>query len=482
MDWKPDRYGELPLQEQIVRYFKEGILRGEWTVGARLPSQRSLARLWQVNRSTVAQAMAELAALGLVEGQTGGGTRVVNESWSLLTALPTDWVRVVGSGRHQPNLPVIQTINRMEADPGIIRLGTGELAPDLLPEREMGRLLQESGKRPVSLGYEEPKGSAALRHRIAERLRERGIHVTADSVLVVSGALQGLHLIAAGLMRPGSTVLTESPSYLHSVQVFQSAGIRLEGVPMDEAGLRSELLERYRKQYQAAMLYTNPAFHNPTGKVMSGKRRKEVLQACQELRLPIIEDDVYGELWLDEPPPPPPIKSMDSHGDVLYLGSLSKSVSPGLRIGWVVGPRTVIDRLADIKMQIDYGASSLSQWAALQWLEGGRHERHLEQLRTQLRQRRAVTAAALDREFGGLARWTIPGGGFYIWLEFNRSLPMKLLFDAALREGVLLNPGTVYGAEEKSCLRISYSYAPPEQLSRAIEILARLVRRLMEQP
>lgn len=477
MDWKPDRHGELSLQEQIIRYFKEGILRGEWTVGARLPSQRSLARLWQVNRSTVAQAMADLTALGLVEGQTGGGTRVVNECWSLLAAPPTDWGQVAESGNHQPNLPVIQTINRMEADPDIIRLGTGELAPELLPGRDMTRLLQEGTKRPVALGYEEPKGNPALRRRIAERLQERGIHATADSVLVVSGALQGLHLIAAGLMRTGSTVLAESPSYLHSVQVFQSAGIRLEGVPMDEAGLRAGLLERYSKQYQAAMLYTNPTFHNPTGKVMSGNRRKEILQTCRELRLPIIEDDVYGELWLDEPPPPS-LKSMDSHGDVLYLGSLSKSVSPGLRIGWVVGPRTAIDRLADIKMQIDYGASSLSQWAALQWLEGGWHERHLEQIRGQLRKRRAAAAAALDREFAGLARWSIPGGGFYIWLEFNRSLPMKPLFDAALREGILLNPGMVYGTEEKSCLRLSYSYAPLEELSRGIGILAGLVSRL----
>lgn len=478
MDWKPDRQGELSLQEQIVHYFKEGILRGEWTVGARLPSQRSLARLWQVNRSTVAQAMAELAALGLVEGQTGGGTRVVNESWSLLAARPTDWVRVVEHGHHQPNLPVIQTINRMEADPSVIRLGTGELAPELLPEREMGRLLQGSANRSVALGYEEPKGSPALRRQLAERLRERGIHATADSVLVVSGALQGLHLIAAGLMRPGSAVLMESPSYLHSLQVFQSAGIRLEGVPMDEGGLRAGLLERYHKQYRPAMLYTNPTFHNPTGTVMSGARRKELLQVCRGLRLPIIEDDVYGELWLDEPPPPP-LKSMDTDGDVLYLGSLSKSVSPGLRIGWVVGPRTVIDRLADIKMQTDYGASSLSQWAALQWLEGGWHERHLEHIRGQLRKRRAVAAAALDREFGGLARWSIPGGGFYIWLQFNRSLPMRLLFDAALREGILLNPGTVYGAGEQSYLRLSYSYASLEELPRAIGVLARLVQKQM---
>ena len=129
-------------------------------------------------------------------------------------------------------------------------------------------------------------------------------------------------------------------------------------------------------------------------------------------------------------------------------------------------------------MKFDYGARSLSQWAALQWLEGGWHERHLEQLRGQLRKRRAAAASALDREFGGLARWSIPGGGFYIWLEFNRNLPMKQLFDAALREGILLNPGMVYGTEEKSCLRVSYSYAPLEELSRGIGILAGLVRRL----
>lgn len=477
VDWKPDRHGEQSLQEQIVHYFKAGILCGEWTVGARLPSQRTLARLWQVNRSTVAEAMAELAALGLVEGQTGGGTRVVNTSWSLLASPPTDWGMLVQRGRHRPNLPVIQTINRVEADPGVIRLGTGELAPDLLPGLEMGRLLRENALQPVPLGYEEPKGSPALRRQVAKRLAGRGIHVTADSVLIVSGALQALHLIAAGLLRPGSAVLTESPSYLQSLQVFQSAGIRLEGVPMDDSGLQAGLLGRYQKQYRAAMLYTNPTFHNPTGVVMTQARRAAVVQACRQLRLPFIEDDVYGELWLDEPPPPP-LKSMDSQGDVLYLGSLSKSVSPGLRIGWIAGPRTVIDRLADIKMQTDYGASSLSQWAALQWLEGGWHERHLEAVRGKLRERRAVALEALQREFAGLASWSIPAGGFYIWLTFHKSLPVKQLFDAALREGLLLNPGTVYGADASSHLRLSYAYAGLEELSRGIGILSRLVRRL----
>ncbi|MDF2925866.1 MAG: aminotransferase class and family protein [Paenibacillaceae bacterium] len=476
--WTPNRSSPVPIHVQIGEFIKSRILNGEWTVGTRLPSQRTLAKSFGVNRSTVVAALDELASLGLVAGNTGGGTKVVSTSWSLLAqTAPTDWASYVSKGIHHPNFPAVQEINAAEFIGGVVRLGTGELAPELLPQRHIAALFSRSAQRPVPLGYEEPKGSLHLRKQIAHRLLHQGIMVSADSILITSGGLQALQLIAVGLLKEGSTVLAEKLSYLHSLHVFQSAGMRLEGMPMDQHGLQVPFLAAYKRQYKPAILYTIPTFHNPTGIVMSGQRRDELLNLCEEHRLPLIEDDAYRDLWLDEPPPAS-LKARDKNGNVLYVGSMSKTTSPGLRIGWIVGSQAVIERLADIKMQTDYGASSLSQWAAGEWLSSGMYDTHLEELRAALRVRRECAITALERHFTGLADWTAPAGGFYIWLKLRQTISMRQLFQKALELGMLINPGYLYGEQENSCLRLSYSYAEPHQLSEAIGRLAELIRHM----
>lgn len=477
-EWQPDRSSSISLQEQICQYMKMKIVNGEWTVGTKLPSQRTLAKGMNVNRSTVVAALDELAATGFVAGNAGGGTRVIHNSWSLLaSSAPTDWNAYVDQGIHAPNLRAVQEINRAEFAPGILRLGTGELAPELLPQAQLPGLFARLSQRPVHLGYEEAKGNLHLRRLLAGRLRKEGISTSEGSILIVSGALQALQLIALGLLQPGSTVLTEEASYLHSLHVFQSAGMRLQGVETDGGVLVTEQVERAHHQHKGGMLYTIPTFQNPTGGVMPAARRRELLDYCRRTRLPVIEDDVYRELWLEEPPPPP-LKSLDRAGDVLYLGSLSKTVSPGLRIGWLVGPEPVINRLADIKMQTDYGSSSLSQWAAAEWFDSGLHDQHVERVRASLLYRRDRALDALSRWFAGLADWRIPQGGFYIWLRLKQPVSERLLFERALAEGILLHPGYLYGYTAASCLRLSYSYAQPQELEDGLRRLAMVLRRL----
>ncbi|GIP23482.1 PLP-dependent aminotransferase family protein [Paenibacillus sp. J22TS3] len=480
--WKPNRQSELPLHVQIERHIREKIAGGEWPAGTKLPSQRRLADAFGVNRSTVVTALDELAASGLLEGNRGGGTRVVSGAWGVLAAAKSpDWNAYVRSGSHRPNLPAVQEINRAEFLPGIIRLGTGELSPELLPQAGMQRLLRTMARRTSpSLGYGEPGGDPQLRELLSARLRGLGIQASPRSILIVSGALQALQLISIGLMPPGSSVLLERPSYLYSVPVFQSAGIKLRGIPMDAEGIRTELIAPYAKTSGGALLYTIPSFHNPTGLVMSKQRRSKLLEACAEISLPVLEDDVYRDLWLDTPPPSP-LKALDDKGLVLYMGSLSKTVSPGLRIGWIAGPEPVIDRLADLKMLTDYGSSQLSQWAAREWLASGMHEEHLDKLRRKLTQRRDAAAALLHKHFQGLAQWHLPAGGFYIWMRLIEPVAPRVLFEEALRQGLLLNPGYLYDPEAADCLRLSYAYASPEELKQGIPILADLVRHLSGQ-
>jgi GntR family transcriptional regulator of abcA and norABC len=480
VDWRPDKRSPVPLYLQIVQYMRDKITNGEWPVGSKIPTQRVLAREFDVNRSTVITALEELKAEGLLEAVEGSATRVSGLSWATLsTPMPPDWRSYVEAGIHQPNLPTIQEINRAEHDPGMIRLGTGELSPELLPVDLMEKILQRLPRKWMNLGYSEPKGLNALRQQVSNHLRSFGIEASPSSILIVSGALQALQLISLGVLRRGSTVFVEKPSYLYSLHVFQSNEMRLFGIPMDDQGICTDWIIRHKRAQNGALLYTIPSFHNPTGILMTEERRQQLMDVCEKERLPILEDDVYRELWLDAPVPAP-LKARDKNGLVLYLGSMSKCVSPGLRIGWLVGPEPVIERLADVKMQTDYGSSALSQLAAMEWLESGFHREHMERVRAALRERRTVALQALESCFSDLASWNIPQGGFYIWLKLNRPLSMRQLFEKAREEGILLNPGYVYDRGADRHLRLSFSYAAPAELQSGIHRLSRLVRSLAQ--
>jgi GntR family transcriptional regulator of abcA and norABC len=480
MEWKPDASSPIPMYKQIINYIKEKISRGEWPVGYKLPAERVLAQQLGVNRSTVTTAFAELVADGVIEARRGSGTRVLNNTWTLLAAAsPLDWYAYVQAGIHQPNLATIQEINRAEFIPGIIRLGTGEMSPELFPAEAMEQIFGKAAQKMTSLGYEEPQGSYTLRQAISQHVQSLGIYASPSSILIVSGALQALHLISIGLLPRHSIILLEKPSYLYSVRVFQSAGMQLAGIPeMTKSSMLHSSVTHWKKKHNAALFYAIPSFHNPTGKMMSEEMRSGLIQACEQERLPVIEDDVYGELWLDHPPPLP-LKAREKTGLVLDMGSLSKTLSPGLRIGWLIGPEPVIQRLADIKMQTDYGASSLSQLVVEEWLTSGLYQEHLFSVREKLKERREVVLNALEKHMRGLATWEVPSGGFYIWLRLLVPVSLPKLFKEALRQGILLNTGNIYDPDEREHIRLSYAYASYAELREGIYRLSLLIRKRM---
>lgn len=470
---------KTPKYQQIILYLKEKIANGEWPIGTKIPSQRVLANQFDVNRSTVITALEELTADGLIEGQIGKGTVVINNTWTLLATNSTpNWDSRVKSGVHKPSQKMVQEINDKETDGTLIQLSKGELSPQLFPLNKMKQVMNEVTESITAFGYEEPKGYLPLREAVVEYVKEADIHVSADSVLIVSGALQALQLISVGILEKSSTVLLEKPSYLYSLRVFQSLGMRLKGVKMDKEGICLDAVERSERE--ARILYTNPSFHNPTGTLMTSDRRRGLLDLCEKKQLPIIEDDIYRELWIDEPSPKP-LKSMDRHGHVLYVGSLSKTLSPGLRIGWIIGPEAVIERLADIKMQMDYGSSSLSQRVATEWLSSGLYYRHVAEVRKELKKRRDFVVHLVNQYLNNMVTYEIPHGGLFLWLKINGIISMNDLYRKMLANGIVLNPGQMYG-EDTSCIRLSYSYATVEELESGIQCLAEVMKSLMKNP
>jgi len=315
-----------------------------------------------------------------------------------------------------------------------------------------------------------------LRNELQTHLHGIGIDVPTSCILVVSGALQALLLISMGIVQAKSTVYVESPSYLGSLNIFESVGAEIRGIPMDENGILPWMIREWRSADRHSLLYTIPTFQNPTGCVMPVSRRREVVSYCKENHLPIIEDDVFRDLWLDEPPPPP-IKSMEQNGSVVYIGSLSKCFSPGLRLGWLVGPESVVQRLSDVKMQMDYGVSVLIQQVVEELLKSGLYYVGVNTIREKLRERRDLMMRLLEESFSDLAEWKRPSGGFFVWIKLKHRVSAEQLFYKALKENLLILPGSVYNMGYSSWLRLTYGYLPLEEMEKGFRHLAEILRR-----
>lgn len=478
IDWQPDKHNKEPVYQQIVDYISRKISCGDWTIGSKLPSQRILADRFGVNRSTVVRALEELCSYGVLEGHTGQGTVVTSNTWSvLMSTAPPDWGNYLRAGTFQENVPTIQAINKLEFKEGMIRLGTGELSPALFPSEMMRDIYGRLPERIPSLNYLGSLGLLELRQVLSRRLKKHGIDADPSCILITSGSLQALQLISVCMLKPGSVVYTEAPSYLKSLQVFPSAGMKLSGIPMDREGIQYWNIASENKSLENSLLYTIPTYHNPTGTVMSEARRQELFRFCTNNRLPIIEDNAYGELWLEDEPPKP-LKTMDRNGMILYLGTISKTLSPGLRIGWLVGPESVVERLGDVKMQIDYGASSLSQWSLAELFSSGLYDEYMNGLRQQLIMRRDLALSLLEKHFDGIAQWEVPKGSFYIWLRLTVDVPTDQLFQLMLKQQILINPGNVYDFGKNQAIRLSYSYAGEAELENAMIIMAQTIREM----
>lgn len=478
INWMPDRASGVPLYSQIVSYFSEKISRGEWMSGQNVPSQRRLSELFCVNRSTIVEAMDELAAMGLIEGCFGRGTRIANDSWaSLIQVKSPNWKSYITAGGFRSNIPMVQIINRLEFEEGITRMSTGELSPDLVQAELTQKALANLSEHKLFMNYPDPLGMPDLRRAVQAHLSRSGINVPTSCILIVSGALQALQLISSGIVQSRSTVYIEEPSYLRSLNIFQSVGATLTGVPMDKSGILPWMIHNQPREGTYSLLYTIPTYQNPTGIVMPESRRLEVLKYCSEQHMPIIEDDVFCDLWLDAPPPPP-MKALDESGGVVYIGSLSKCFSPGLRLGWLVGPEPVVDRLADIKMQTDYGVSVLTQQVVEELLNSGIYYEGLNSVREQLRRRRDLMLSLLEEFFDDLAEWNRPAGGFFVWVRLKNQVSAERVFNLALKEKLLVPPGSIYDPLYTSHMRLTYGYLSMEEMARSLRRLAEIVRSL----
>jgi len=472
-----DRRRPVPLWRQIYEQLRERILTGSLPPGTLLPPERHLAASLGVNRATVVQAYRELAADGLVAARVGSGTRVLPQlpagvpgrpaegGEAEAPAAPFDWTALLALPSWPPEPPLLREARAVRSGSRqAISLARGELAPELLPTRQLQQLLREAAEADLPWGYGPVAGYGPLRQAIAQRMGR----TAPDEVVITAGAQHGLALIVRALTEPGDAVVVENPSYYRSLTLFTGLGLRVLPVPVDREGIRTDALAAVLDRHRPRLIFVTPNFQNPTGASLSPLRRRQLLTLARLHRVPVVEADSYGELWFEAPQPP--LRELDPTGPVIYVGSFSKTVAPGLRIGWVVAPPPVAERLAAVQGQQENGLPLVGQWVLAEFLRRGWLDEHLARLRQALRERRDALVAALARHLPE-SRWQVPGGGYHLWLEPEEGISALAWFRAAARAGVLVMPGDLYGSP--AGLRLSFSCAAVPELEEGVRRLAR---------
>ncbi|WP_047152720.1 PLP-dependent aminotransferase family protein [Aneurinibacillus tyrosinisolvens] len=479
MEWKPNRSDNKPIYKQIVEYIESRISNGEYPPGTILPSERVLAKEWEVNRSTVVTAYGELRALGLIISKKGSGTRVSPFMMRNLSGGTPDWNQYVAGGSLLPNVPLIRRIIKETQNNHFVDLATGELSSDLFPQGQFEKIIK-NGNYSFHLGYENPQGNLQLREALADHVKKyKNIDATASSILISSGAQQALHLVVQCLLKPGDSVAIEDPSYSYSLPIFKSMGLKIHLLPVDKNGVNPGDIEAIHKKHSLRMVFLNPNFQNPTGSSLHPERRKKILAMSAKYGIPIIEDDPYTLTTFGKKPPPT-LKSMDHHGTVLYISSLSKIVSSGLRIGWIIGPQQVINRLSDAKQQIDYGHSVFPQWIASEFLTSPSFHEHIDRLQLELKKRRDSMVSLLKKHLRDQVEFLVPEGGIHMWCKMKAPVDEVKLMEASIYRGVIFMPGSALGTK-KGYVRFTFGRANEQMIEDGIVKFSEALNELIDE-
>ena len=445
---------EGPIWKRLVRNVVRMVDDGSMPDGARLPPSRTLARDLGINRSTVCRAYEELASLGYLESRSGSystirsRTRLAPQSRAVRPLL--DWDAVMAPGLARTYHDAIALPRAVAPQAGWIDFGSLTADPTLspLPEfsRVVRRLLSASGEE--LLDYGDPTGHPALRQTLALRMHAHGIRASAEDVLITQGAQQALDLVLRLVARPGARVVVEAPTYGLVLPLLRLHGLEPLEIPMRNDGMDLDQLEKKLATEKPVLLYTIPTFHNPTGITTSQAHRERLLGLCEKHNVPILEDGYEEEMkYLGRRVLP--IKSMDARGIVIYVGTFSKVLFPGLRVGWVTAERECLHRLAMLTRVMSLSSSHLPQAALERFCHEGRYDRYLKRVHARFRRRMTALLEGLEKHCSRVgAEWTRPNGGATAWLRVPGAKPQdeKRLLELAVKAKVAITPGSPFFA------------------------------------
>jgi len=390
---------------------------------------------------------------------------------------PTPWQLARRADRLEPS--VIREILKVTERPGIISLAGGLPAPESFPVEAMReaciRVLTDTPRE--ALQYAASEGYGPLRDWVAAQLGSQGMKVEASQVLITTGSQQGLDLVGKVLIDAGSRVAVEAPTYLGALQAFTPYEPEFVAVDCDEQGLVPDALAAAAG---ARFLYLLPNFQNPSGRSMGAARRAEVVQAAARAGLPLVEDNPYGELWFDAAPPPP-LAAAAGEG-AIYLGSFSKVLAPGLRLGYVVAPPALCPKLLQAKQAADLHTPGFNQRVAHEVIRNGFLDTHLPKVRARYKAQRDAMREALDKHLPAGCRFNVPAGGMFFWVELPDGLDAVALLPQAVEAGMAYVPGAPFYCEapRANTLRLSFVTVAPVLIEQGVAALGRVLRAALE--
>ncbi|MFD2340600.1 PLP-dependent aminotransferase family protein [Clavibacter tessellarius] len=375
----------------------------------------------------------------------------------------------------------VRALFAVASRPEVVSLAGGMPFVSALPQElivsAMEKVMRERG--PVALQYGGGQGTPELREDILEIMALEGIRGSVDDIVTTTGSQQALDLVTKLFIDPGDVILAEAPSYVGAIGVFRSYQAVVEHVVMDDDGLVPEALReaiaRIRGEGRAIkFLYTVPNFHNPAGVTMSAARRPEILEICRSNDILVLEDNPYGLLWFDRPAPDA-MRSLDDEG-VIYLGSFSKTLAPGFRVGWALAPHAIREKLILAQESAVLSPSSFSQLIISEYLHASDWKGQIDTFRGVYRERRDATLSALQEHLPGLS-WTVPNGGFYVWLKLPEQLDSKQMLPRAVTALVAYTPGTAFYADGRGrdAIRLSFCYPTPERIREGVRRMAGVI-------
>ena len=479
-----DSHLRQPLYIQIRNQIRERIVTGALKVGERLEPSRELARQLGVHRTTVGNAYADLEAEGLIQGTVGRGTFVSPFASTLsapkaASARPSYDFFWDGFFAHEQGDDSLGRLMASAFRPGVISFavthGSAELSAVDLVRRATDAVLRREGAKILQYGSSE--GYLPLKRYLQNRLRRDGIPVELDEILITNGCQQSLDLVRRSLVSAGDSVACENPTYTGLWNVFESTGVRLIGVPVGVEGMDLDFLSAVLEQNKLKMVLASPNFQNPTGQTMPLEARKRLLALAARSQVPVVEDDIYGALRY-RGRELPPLKSLDKNGLVIYLNSFSKVGFPGLRVGWVVAVRRVIEHLRWAKQRADLHTNLLGQAVLEELGRRGWLDKLLRRTRKVYERKLGVLRRAAERYFPPDATCLYPEGGMSVWVELQPRLDAADLLVKSQERGVIFAPARYFYFQEArhNAFRLCFTHVTDEQIEKGIGILGELLR------
>lgn len=460
------------LYEQLAKQLRTQIAHGTLRAGERLPSIRQLAHSHGVSTATAVQACLQLEREGLAQARPRSGYFVRTASAQAPLIRPPR--------RRAPGTisnPMLQDVLDMLARSDLLPLHSANAAAELLPQSALTAALSHCLRRMpgTALDYAPPQGHLELRRQIAQRYAQLGVAIAPDEIIVTAGAMEALSLALRTLTAPGDVVLVETPTYHGILQAIAALRLKVLEVPnLPDRGIDVARLDQLLQQNQVRAAVLVPNFNNPLGSLTDDDAKQALLASCARHNTVVIEDDVYGELaWSGQRPSP--LRRWDKYGIVITCSSFSKILSPGLRVGWVIGAEWT-DALLRAKYFSTVGNASLPQLAVAHYLQRHDMERHLRRLRQALADNAQRLHEGIGRYWPQPTRASTPRGGLSLWLQLPPDIDVQALFEAALAEGIGTSPGMLFSGrgDYADCLRLSCGLPWSDKLDRAMRRLGQL--------